>query len=176
MGQTCQNQKQATLRSRINSFLHSRTCFIKRTFFPFPNSSHFSVHLAQNTRITSIACSINSVCRSTQLLTYPTVSDVGSRIISMPNYQFHSVGISNLRHTLQDCSNYLDVRKTQQICLYKKERKKFYSVFFVALLLVITELMYIYINYMHNFIISIPCITVQFFYCCNQQMLQLSFN
>ena len=127
MGQTCQNQKQATLCSRINSFLHSRTCFIKRTSFPFPNSSHFSVHLAQNTRITSIVCSINSVCRSKQQLTYPTVSNGGSRIISMSNYQFHSVGIRNLRHTLQDCSNYLDVGKTQRIGLYKEERNKLYS-------------------------------------------------
>ena len=146
MGQACQNQKEATLRSRINSFQYSRTCFIKRTFFPFPNSSHFSVHLAQNTRITSIACSINSVCRSTQLHMYPTISNDGSGIISMPNYPFHSEGIRNLRHTLQNCSKYLDVGKTQQIRIYKEERKKFYGLFFSALLLVITGLMnYIYI-------------------------------
>jgi hypothetical protein len=72
---------------------------------------------------------------------YPTISNANSGIISTPNYQFHSVGIRTLRHTLQDCSNYLDVGKTQKICLYKEERKKFYGVFFVALLLVITALM-----------------------------------
>jgi hypothetical protein len=72
---------------------------------------------------------------------YPTISNTGSGIISTPNYQFHSAGLRNLRHTLQDCSNYLDVGKTQQIRLHKEERKKCYGVFFVALLLVIAGLM-----------------------------------
>ena len=74
---------------------------------------------------------------------YPKISNAGSGIISMPNYQFHSVGIRNLPYTstLQDCSNCLDVGKTQNMRLYKEKRQKFYGVFFVALLLVITGLM-----------------------------------